>query len=158
MYGIHVMIHYGIAFETKATIWALLAWRTVTEVSGDWCPTESIEQTPMKIKNRHVAYSSMAHARINPDYLSMVLTYNTLSIHLISFSLQTLSHTHTHTHEHTYARTTHSLKSRMCNIATPDSIRQCPWHWQRSNSEFLQLKKESRNMSMIASWIAWLST
>lgn len=52
MYGIHVMIHYGIAFETKATIWALLAWRTVTEVSGDWCPTESIEQTPMKIKKQ----------------------------------------------------------------------------------------------------------
>ena len=135
--------NYGIAFETKATIWALLAWCTVTEVSGDWCPTESIEQTPMKIKNRHVAYSSMALARINPNYLSMVSYFkNTLSVHITSFSLQILSHTPMRTHTHTHAHTD-KLKSRMCNIATPGSIRQCPWHWQRSNSEFLQLKNKT---------------
>lgn len=91
--------NYGIAFETKATIWALLAWCTVTEVSGDWCPTESIEQTPMKIKNRHVAYSSMALARINPNYVSVVLTLKTrspsISCHLV-FS-RSLKHTHTQT-------------------------------------------------------------
>lgn len=114
-----------------------------------------LNKHPWKLKNRHVAYSSMALARINPNYLHGSYFKNTLSIRLTSFSLQILTRTYIHSHR--------QLKSRMCNIATPDSIRQCPWHWQRSNSEFLQLKKRkekknSRNMSMTASWIAWLST
>lgn len=65
-----------------------------------------------------------------------------------------LSHALTRAHTHTNTQ----LKSRMCNIATPDSIHQCPWHWRRSNSEILQLKiKIQEYVSMIASWIAWLS-
>lgn len=128
--------NYGIAFETKATIWALLAWCTVTEVSGAWCPTESIEQTPMKIKKPDMLLTQVWPSRINPNALSMVLTLKTRSFHLTSFSLQLLTHSLT--------RSLRQLTSRMCNIATPDSIRQCPWHWQRSNSEMSTIKKQNK--------------
>lgn len=80
------------------------------------------------------------------DKSQLILKKNIFLISFSSFS------PFTHTHKHTQIK----LEKKKCNIATPDSIHQCPWHWQRSNSEFLQLKtNESRNTSMVASWIAW---
>lgn len=137
--------NYGIAFETKATIRTLLAWCIVTWgiwglVSDPWKSRKKKKRIP---KNRHVAYSSMHLARINPNDLSMLLSLKTPSFsHHLVF---------TYTHARTHARLTLELQTASVHA---------PWHWQRSNSEFLQLKNKikSRNMSMIASWIAWLWT
>lgn len=89
--------NYGIAFETKATIWALLAWCTVTEVSGDWCPTESTEQTPTKIIKQTCCLLKYGPRKDKPQLCVHGSFFkNTLSIHLMSFSH--LSHTQTHIH------------------------------------------------------------
>lgn len=137
MYGIHVMVQ----------LWHCI-WDKGNHLSSpcmtysDWgiwgLVSESIERTPLKIKKQTCCLLKYGPHKPQLPARGCHLI-NMLSSHLITFTLHTLTLTHAYVHICTQTSYLKKKKTRTCNIATPDSIRQCPWHWQRSNSEFRQV-------------------
>lgn len=116
----------------------VMVWRCVWEKGKNWdfrpwCITEVSENGVWEltiwtsINIDLVAYWFMALSAINLKTCSLLWLFNTKSCHSLPASQCLVFHfIHTHMYiQITQNRTHKNVKSRMCNIATPENIYQC---------------------------------